>query len=138
MIIGVGVDLCYVERLRRSITRFGDKWVKEIFTLSEQEQYTSYIDSVVWLTQAFCLKEACAKALGTGMASEVWWLNIEVLLAEKVKLRLSGGARQKLIALTPENCRAKLAISSTGNHLVGYACVVATAVPLVGGGVRKG
>lgn len=130
MIIGIGVDLCSVERIRRSLQRFGDSWIDHIFTMDERRLCVVQADPALLFAQAFCGKEACAKALGTGMTNGVEWRDIEVLGINAAYLRLSGAARERLNEVTPPNCRAELRITCGGDGVFAQAFVIAVSVPL--------
>ena len=129
MILGVGADLCYVERIRRSVRRFGDPWIDRVFTADERQLCVVQPDPVLMFTQAFCSKEACAKALGTGIDDGIDWREIEVLRTNGVSLRLYGVAQMRLEAITPTNYEAELKISCSGDRLLAQAFVIAHAIP---------
>jgi holo-[acyl-carrier protein] synthase len=128
MIIGIGTDLCYVERIRRSLSRFGHAYLDEIFTKDERQPKASAIDPAAFYTRAFCGKEACAKALGTGFINGVGWKDIEVLQARSgTTLRLSDGALDRLRELTPTECRAALHVTCASNRQMAQASVIISA-----------
>lgn len=130
MILGVGVDLCSVERIRHSLRRFGDPWIDQVFTADERQLCAAHADPALLFSQAFCGKEACAKALGTGMTNEIDWQDIEVLGTNGVNLRLSGFAQIRLKEITPPNCRAELQISCSGDRHFAQSFVIAVAIRL--------
>jgi holo-[acyl-carrier protein] synthase len=93
MILGVGIDLCQVERIRRSLKVLGNDWVNELFTFEERGLCQLGVDHAVLFAQAFCGKEACFKALGTGRSADIGWHDIEILQSRlRASVRLSGGA----------------------------------------------
>lgn len=102
MIIGIGADILQVERLRRSLRRFGAGYLEEIFTPDEIAMPQATRDKATHFSLGFCAKEACAKALGTGIDADVDWYDIEVDYRTPFpRLMLSGGARTRLEILTP-------------------------------------
>ena len=103
-VIGLGNDLVNIERIERSLNRYGDRFVNRIFTEVEQ----AYCDGKAVRTsnyaKRFAAKEACAKALGTGFAQGVFWTDVGVVRDEhgKPSLRLTGGALKRLQDMTPD------------------------------------
>lgn len=129
MIIGIGTDICCVERIRRSLRRFSDDWIDHLFSENEQRLCSASIDPGLLYARSFCGKEACAKALGTGFSNGIAWREIEVLQTPYVTtLCLKGDAREHLIALTPKYHRAKLSITCSGDRRLVKALVVAFAI----------
>lgn len=96
MIIGIGLDLTEISRIDESIRRFGDRFVRRIFTESEREYCQSKATPVPHFAARFAAKEACAKALGCGVAGGVRWLDMEVTrdAAGKPTLHLQGRAKE--------------------------------------------
>jgi holo-[acyl-carrier protein] synthase len=139
MILGIGSDLCHVDRIRRSLKGLGDAYVDEVFSMDERALCEAVPDPALRFARAFCGKEACAKALGMGMSGGVGWRDIEVLQCGSVaSLRLSDGALERLVHLTPAGHRAALHISCSGDKRIAQAFVVISAQtkrntgPLVG------
>ena len=131
MIIGIGADLCSIERIRRSLRRFGDAYPEpdELFTKDERASSTSDIDLAAFYTRAFSGKEACAKALGTGLANGVDWQDIEVLQTQNsATLRLSDGALDRLGHLTPPGRRAALHVTCASDRQMVLVFVVISAM----------
>jgi holo-[acyl-carrier protein] synthase len=128
MIIGIGADLCHIERIRRSLRRFGDAYLEQLFTKHERALLGSGVDLAAFYARAFCGKEACAKALGTGLANGVDWRDIEVLQThEGATLRLSDGALDCLRQLTPTGSRAVLHVTCASDQKIAQAFVVISA-----------
>src|SRR5207237_1128259 len=97
MILGVGLDICQVERIRRSLKEFGYDWADEAFTADERKLCEQGPDSALLFARGLCGKEACFKALGTGRTAAIDWHDIEVLqFGPSVALNLSGGAMDEL------------------------------------------
>ncbi|USI73571.1 holo-ACP synthase [Sphingomonas morindae] len=101
MIIGIGTDILQIERLRRSLRRFGAGYLEEMFTPQEIAMPQVTLDAATHFSLGFCAKEACAKALGTGIDADVDWFDIEIdYRTPSPRLMLSGGARTRLEFLT--------------------------------------
>ena len=79
MILGIGCDLCYVDRIRRSVTQFGDAYLDHLFSADERVLCKAVSDPVLLFARAFCGKEACAKALGTGFRQGVFFRDMGVV-----------------------------------------------------------
>jgi holo-[acyl-carrier protein] synthase len=128
MILGVGVDLCQVERVRRSLQGLGDDWIDELFTAEERRLCQLGADHALLFARAFCGKEACFKALGTGNTSEVGWRDIEILQSgPTVTARLSGGALQSLQEIAPPGYAAVVHVACAGRAGLVQATVTISA-----------
>lgn len=134
MILGIGVDLCSIERIARALTRHGDAFLERVFTLEEQD----YVQSLRGSARAgacakrWAAKEACAKALGTGFAQGVQLRDISVgrnSLGAPM-LSLSGEAALLLKKRVPEGCRAELLLSMSDDPPLAMAQVLIQAVAL--------
>jgi holo-[acyl-carrier protein] synthase len=129
MILGVGADLCHVERIRRSLLRFGDAWIDHLFSQEERRLCAANADPGLLYARGFCGKEACAKALATGLADGVDWRDIEVLQSPTdTRLRLTGAALDRLTSMTPQHHRANLIITCSGDRRLAQAFVLAFAI----------
>ena len=108
MIIGIGSDLCDIRRIERSLERFGDRFTHRIFTDGERARSDRRAARAPSYARRFAAKEACAKALGTGMSHGVFWRDMEVvnLPGGRPTLRLTGGALERLRSMTPEGHEA--------------------------------
>jgi holo-[acyl-carrier protein] synthase len=133
VIIGLGSDLCNIERIQHSLDRFGDRFVERVFTPVEQAKaarrpYTR----AGTLAKRFAAKEAYSKAVGTGFKAGVFMKDIGVVNAPSgaPTLALSGGAAARLAALTPPGHRAVVHLTMTDDHPWAQAFVVIEAVPL--------
>lgn len=130
MILGVGLDLCQVFRIERSLKKLGDDWMNELFTADERKLCERGIDPTLLFARGFCGKEACFKALGRGRTADIDWHDIEVLqTGPSASLRLSGGALQELKALTPAGYEPVLHVACSGGAGVAQAIVTISAVP---------
>jgi holo-[acyl-carrier protein] synthase len=130
MILGVGVDLCHVERIRRSLKGLGDDWIDELFTGEERRLCELGADQALLFARAFCGKEACFKALGTGRTADVGWCDIEILQSGLLAtVRLSGGAVQKLREMTPSGYHSAIHVACAGGARLAQAIVTISAIP---------
>ncbi|HEX2509374.1 MAG TPA: holo-ACP synthase [Microvirga sp.] len=132
MILGIGSDLCDIRRIERSLERFGDRFTHRVFTEGERARSDRRAARAPSYARRFAAKEACAKALGTGLSRGVFWRDMEVvnLPSGKPTLRLTGGALAKLGAMTPEGHEAVLHVSLTDDPPVAQAFVVIEARPI--------
>ena len=130
MIIGIGSDLCDIRRIERSIARFGARFTERIFTAGERERSERRATSAASYARRFAAKEACAKALGTGLRAGVFWRDMEVvnLPGGKPTLRLTGGARDRLLRMVPEGHEPVVHVSLTDDPPLAQAFVVIEAV----------
>ncbi len=105
MIVGVGVDILEIERLRKTLARRGDHFVRRVYTLTEQEYCRARHDPAPHYAVRFAAKEAVFKALGTGWAKGVSWLDVEVArrAQEAPRIRLRGKAEEISLSL---GCRS--------------------------------
>lgn len=100
MIIGLGSDLVNVERIQRSLNGLGKRWVNKILVPAELERARAW-DDAIYVAKLFAAKEACSKALGTGMAEGVHWHDIEIVLPNKVMF--SNAALRRLKSISGED-----------------------------------
>jgi holo-[acyl-carrier protein] synthase len=125
MIVGIGNDFCHVDRIRRSLNRFGETYLSDLFSSDERSLCEAGFDRTLFYARAFCGKEACAKALGTGMSDGVGWRDIEVLFrTDGPELRLSGGAQKRLMQLCPAGAGPTLHVCCAGSRVLACAFVV--------------
>ena len=131
MIVGIGSDLCDIRRIERSLARFGERFTHRVFTEDERLKSDRRAARAPSYARRFAAKEACAKALGTGMARGVFWRDMEVvnLPGGKPTLRLTGGARGHLQALLPPGHEARIHVSLTDDPPLAQAFVIIEAVP---------
>lgn len=131
MILGVGTDLCSIERIERSLERFGDRFVHRCFTATERRRAESRAGRAATYAKRFAAKEACAKALGTGISEGVAWRDMGVvnLPSGKPTMALTGGAATRLAAMVPVGHQAVIHLAITDEHPAAQAFVVIEAVP---------
>ena len=134
MIIGIGSDILDIRRIERTIERHGDRFLERIFTTAERAKAEKRTERIRAATYAkrFAAKEAASKALGTGVRAGVFWRDLGVvnLPSGQPTLRLTGGAAERLKAITPAGHGAVIALTMTDEFPYAQAMVVITAVPL--------
>ncbi len=131
-VIGLGNDLCNIERIQSSIDRFGDRFLNRIFTETEQAKANRRVlTRTATYAKRFAAKEACAKALGTGFRQGVFFRDMGVvnLPSGKPTLHLTGGAAARLAAITPVGHKADIHLTLTDDHPWAQAIVLITASP---------
>ena len=132
MIIGVGADLCDIRRIQESLDRFGDRFKQRCFTEIERERSDRKPDAAWSYAKRFAAKEACAKALGTGMRRDVYWKDMGVVnqRSGKPTLALTGHAAEHLVQLTPPGHAPHIHLTLSDEHPYALAFVVIEALPL--------
>jgi len=132
MIIGIGSDLIDVRRIAKVIDRHGDRFLDRIFTSAERARAERRAKSVETYAKRFAAKEACSKALGTGIRAGVWWRDMGVvnLPSGRPTMKLTGGALARLVAITPAGHEARIDLTITDEGPMAQALVVISAVPL--------
>ncbi|NEX92925.1 holo-ACP synthase [Caulobacter sp. 17J65-9] len=131
MILGIGADLTDIRRIEETLSRFGDRFTNRCFTEIERTRSERKPDRASSYAKRFSAKEACAKALGTGMRSYVHWRDMGVvnLPTGQPTLALTGGAAERLKALTPAGMTPYIHLSLTDDHPYAQAFVVIEALP---------
>ncbi|MDD4919014.1 MAG: holo-ACP synthase [candidate division Zixibacteria bacterium] len=129
MILGIGTDLCDIRRVERSVVRFGDRFIDRVFTVAEREKAARRPSPCVIYAQCFAAKEACAKALGTGLRKGVFFRDIGVgnLASGKPFLTLRGGALRRLRAMTPDGMEARIDVTLSDEYPMAQAVVIVSA-----------
>jgi holo-[acyl-carrier protein] synthase len=131
VIIGIGSDLSDIRRIEASLKRFGDRFRMRVFTEVERTRSDRKPDAASSYAKRFAAKEACAKALGTGMRRGVFWRDMGVvnMRSGQPTMALTGGALERLKAMTPAGSRAVIHLSLTDDHPYAQAFVIIEAVP---------
>ncbi|CAO3378408.1 holo-ACP synthase [Azospirillum argentinense] len=138
MILGIGNDLIDIRRIEQSLDRFGDRFIARIFTdveraKSERRAGAAGKHSARAATYAkrFAAKEACSKALGTGFRDGVFWRDMGVvnLPSGQPTMRLTGGALERLQAITPPGMQARIHVTLTDEYPMAEAFVIISAEP---------
>jgi holo-[acyl-carrier protein] synthase len=132
MILGIGSDLCDIRRIERSLDRFGARFTHRIFTAGERARSERRAAAAASYARRFAAKEACAKALGTGMRGGVFWRDMEVvnLPSGRPTLRLTGGALRRVQNMLPAGHEAFVHVSLTDDPPIAQAFVVIEARPV--------
>jgi holo-[acyl-carrier protein] synthase len=130
LIIGLGSDLADIRRIEQTLVRFGERFVTRIFTDTERARSERKADRAASYAKRFAAKEACAKALGTGMRAGVFWRDMGVinLRSGAPTMALTGGAARRLAAITPPGLHARIHLSLTDDHPYAQAFVVIEAL----------
>ena len=131
MIIGIGSDLCDIRRVEKTLQRFDDRFVQRIYTEIEQARSERKNDRAASYAKRFAAKEACAKALGTGIRNGVFWRDMGVvnLSSGQPTMALTGGAAKRLAAMTPRGMRSAIHLTMTDDHPYAQAFVIIEAMP---------
>jgi len=138
MIIGLGNDIIDIRRIERTIERYGDRFLLRIFTEIERERSERRRMRAASYAKRFAAKEACAKALGTGLRRGVFWRDMGVvnLASGRPTMELTGGAAHQLAQITPEGSESKIDLTITDDFPLAHAIVIISAVP-PGGASRE-
>jgi signal peptidase I len=132
VIIGIGADLCDIRRIEKTLERFGPRFVARVFTETEQARSDRRQSRAASYAKRFAAKEACAKALGTGLRMGTAWQDMGVVnrRSGQPTMVLQGGALERLRALTPPNHETVIHLTITDDHPYAQAFVVIEAIPL--------
>jgi holo-[acyl-carrier protein] synthase len=131
VIVGIGADLASIERIAGTLERFGDRFLNRVFTDVEQAMAARRRDRIGTLAKRWAAKEACAKALGTGLRMGVAWREMGVvnLRTGQPTMVLTGGAAVRLAGLVPAGHLARIHVTLTDDHPWAQAFVVIEALP---------
>jgi holo-[acyl-carrier protein] synthase len=130
MILGIGSDLVDVRRIERVIARHGERFLARIYTDIERAKADRRANRFETYAKRFAAKEACAKALGTGLRAGVFWRDMGVvnLASGQPTMRLTGGALKRLQAIMPAGCEARIDVTITDEGPMAHALVIISAV----------
>ncbi len=131
MILGVGTDLCNIDRIAGVLDRHGDRFRNRVFTETELFRAARRPHEPATLAKRWAAKEACSKALGTGLSMGIAWRDMAVanLRSGQPVMSLTGWAAERLAAMTPPGHRAHIHVTLTDDHPWAQAFVVIEAVP---------
>ncbi|VDS07254.1 Holo-[acyl-carrier-protein] synthase [Paracoccus haematequi] len=131
MILGIGTDLANIDRIAGTLDRFGDRFRNRVFTPAELAKAARRKDEAGTLAKRWAAKEACSKALGTGLAMGISWRDMAVgnLPSGQPVMALTGWAADRLAAMTPPGHRAVVHVTLTDDHPWAQAFVVIEALP---------
>ncbi|WFS01818.1 holo-ACP synthase [Rhizobium tumorigenes] len=132
MIIGIGSDLIDIRRVEKSIERFGERFTGRCFTALERQKSDGRKNRAASYAKRFAAKEACSKALGTGLAQGVFWRDMGVvnLPSGKPTMQLTGGAADRLASMMPPNHKPVIHLTITDDFPLAQAFVIIEAVPV--------
>jgi holo-[acyl-carrier protein] synthase len=131
LIVGIGSDLSDIRRIQNSLERFGERFTQRVFTEVERTRSERKGDKAASYAKRFAAKEACAKALGTGMRRGVFWRDMGVvnLRSGQPTMALTGGAHARLLEIMPPGHRPAIHLSLTDDHPYAQAFVIIEALP---------
>ena len=131
MILGIGTDLANIERIERTLDRFGDRFRNRVFTEIEQRKSEKRRDTAGTYAKRWAAKEACSKALGTGLQMGIAWKDMSVtnLRSGQPVMHVTGWAAERLKSMTPEGYTATIHVTLTDDHPWAQAFVVIEAHP---------
>ena len=131
MIVGIGTDLADIRRIENTLNRFGERFEKRVFTELERAKANRRRERVATYAKRWAAKEACSKALGTGLRMGVAWKEMGVvnLPSGQPTMELTGGAAARLAGLIPPGHRANIHVTITDDHPYAQAFVVIEALP---------
>ncbi|MDF1669628.1 MAG: holo-ACP synthase [Roseovarius sp.] len=137
MILGIGTDLANIERISATLERFGDRFRNRVFTDIEQAKAEARADTPGTYAKRWAAKEACSKALGTGLRMGISWKDMAVsnLKTGQPVMQVTGWAAQRLASMTPDGHEAIIHVTLSDDHPWAQAFVVIEARPIVQGGV---
>ncbi len=132
MIIGIGSDLIDIRRVEKTIERFGARFTERCFTEIERAKSERRKNKAASYAKRFAAKEACSKALGTGLAQGVFWRDMGVvnLPSGKPTMQLTGSAAERLVSMLPANHRAAIHLTITDDFPLAQAFVIIEALPV--------
>ena len=130
MIIGLGSDIIDIRRIEQAIERYGDRFLLRIFTEIERERSERRRMRAASYAKRFAAKEACAKALGTGLREGVFWRDMGVinLPSGRPTMELTGGAARQLAQITPDGSQPRIDLTITDDFPLAQAIVIISAV----------
>ena len=120
MIVGIGIDIIDIRRIEKIIIKYGDRFIKKCFLQTEIQRSESRINTIQSYAKRYAAKEACAKALGTGLARNVYWKDIEVgnnNLGKPI-LTLHNKAAKILNQISSKNTRIEVSLSDEKNYAI--------------------
>ena len=131
MILGIGTDLCNIERIEAVLARHGDRFRNRVFTEVELARAARRPHEAATLAKRWAAKEACSKALGTGLAMGIAWRDMAVtnLRSGQPTMTLTGWAADRMAAMTPPGHTGKIHVTLTDDHPWAQAFVVIEALP---------
>lgn len=132
MILGIGTDLANIERIQAVLDRFGDRFRNRVFTEVEQAKSERRLDVAGTYAKRWAAKEACSKALGTGLRMGIAWKDMSVsnLRSGQPVMHVTGWAKERLDEMTPAGHEAVIHVTLTDDHPWAHAMVLIEALPV--------
>ena len=132
MILGIGTDLANIDRIAGTLERFGDRFRNRVFTDVEQRKAERRADTAGTYAKRWAAKEACSKALGTGLRMGIAWKDMSVtnLRSGQPRMHVTGWAATRLESMTPDGMEAHIHVTLTDDHPWAQAFVVIEALPI--------
>lgn len=136
MILGIGTDLANIDRIQATLDRFGDRFRNRVFTETEQHKAERRRDTAGTYAKRWAAKEACSKALGTGLRMGIAWKDMGVsnINTGQPVMRVTGWAAERLAEITPPGHEAIIHVSLTDDHPWAQAFVMIEARPVADAG----
>jgi holo-[acyl-carrier protein] synthase len=133
MIIGVGTDLANIDRIEATLNRFGDRFRNRVFTELEQSKASSRRNESATYAKRWAAKEACSKALGTGLRMGISWKDMAIsnLNTGQPQMELTGWAKERLYKLTPDRYDSYIHVTLTDDYPWAQAFVIIEALPTI-------
>lgn len=131
MILGIGNDIIDIRRIAATLDRFGDRFIARVYTDVERAKSDGRSARAASYAKRFAAKEACAKALGTGLRHGVYWRDMGVvnLATGRPTLKLTGGAARHLQLLVPDGYEARIDLTITDDFPLAEAVVIISCIP---------
>ena len=118
--IGLGIDIIDNRRIKKTIDRFGNKFIEKCFSINEINKSNQRKNSVNYFAKRYAAKEACAKALGTGLAKRINWKDIEIMndINGKPYINLYNNALSRLKQMSKRECNIFISLSDERNYSI--------------------
>jgi holo-[acyl-carrier protein] synthase len=131
VILGLGNDIIDIRRIEKTLERYGERFLQRVFTDLERKKSDGRAQRAASYAKRFAAKEACAKALGTGLRRGVYWRDMGVinLPSGRPTMKLTGGAAMTLDELTPEGYEARIDLTLTDDFPLAAAIVIISGLP---------
>jgi len=132
MILGIGNDIIDIQRIERTLDRFGERFISRLYTDIEQQKSDRRRNRAASYAKRFAAKEACSKALGTGIRQGVFWRDMGVvnLRSGQPTMALTGGAADRLALMVPNDMEPQIHLTITDDGPLAQAIVIISAVPM--------
>ena len=130
MILGLGNDLIDIRKIEAIIERYGERFLNRIFTPEERQKSERRHATIASYAKRFAAKEACSKALGTGISQGVYWRDMGIINLKSGKpiIKLTGGAARHLASITPTGLSPQIDLTITDDFPLAQAIVIISAV----------